>query len=172
MRGICFKEQLFDLVVSGRKTVTRRMADRYKVGETLYLKEPYFVNEDGSVDYKFDNKTKHERWKNKLFMPEKYARHFIRIKDKRKENLQDISYPECLNEGIKEHNVISFESGKKRKTSEFIWENPNTGLWYSSPHEAFAALIDEINGKGTWDSNPVVTRYEFELVKLTKKEEK
>lgn len=45
MRGICFKEQLFDLIVNGRKTVTRRMADRYKVGEILYLKEPYFVNE-------------------------------------------------------------------------------------------------------------------------------
>lgn len=56
MRGICFKEQLFDLTVNGRKTVTRRMADRYNVGETLYLKEPYFVNKDGSIDYKFDNK--------------------------------------------------------------------------------------------------------------------
>lgn len=26
-------------------------------------------------------------------------------------------------------------------------------------------LFDEINGAGTWDSNPVVTRYEFELLK-------
>jgi hypothetical protein len=56
MRGICFKESMFNAVINGRKTVTRRMADRYKVGEILYLKEPYFVNENGSVDYKFDNK--------------------------------------------------------------------------------------------------------------------
>ena len=165
MRGICFKEQLFDLTVKGRKTVTRRMADRYKVGETLYLKEPYFVNTDGSVDYKFDNKVKHEKWKNKLFMPEKYARYFIKIKDKRKENLCDISYIECLREGIREYSVIIVESGKKRRTSELVFENPTTGLWYQSPYKAFAALIDEINGKGTWESNPVVTRYEFELLK-------
>ena len=172
MRGICFKEQLFDLTVNGRKTVTRRMADRYKVGETLYLKEPYFVNTDGSIDYKFDNKVKHEKWENKLFMPKRHARYFIKIKDKKQEHLQDISYIECLREGIKEYSVISVESGKKRRTSELVFENPTTGLWYQSPYKAFAALIDEINGKGTWESNPVVTRYEFELLKLTKKEEK
>lgn len=165
MRGICFKEQLFDLVVSGRKTVTRRMADRYNVGETLYLKEPYFVNKDGSIDYKFDNKVKHEKWKNKLFMPESHARYFIKIKDKRNENLCDISYIECLREGIKEYSVISVEAGKKRRTREFIFENPTTCRWYPSPYKAFAALIDEINGKGTWESNPIVTRYEFELLK-------
>ncbi len=165
MRGICFKEQLFDLTVKGRKTVTRRMADRYKVGETLYLKEPYFVNEDGSVDYKYDNKAIHEKWENRLFMHEKYARYFIKIKNKRIENLCDISYIECLNEGIKEYSVISIEAGKKRRTSEFIYENPTTGLWYPNPYKAFADLIDEINGKGTWNKNPVVARYEFELLK-------
>jgi hypothetical protein len=165
MRGICFKEQLFDLTVKGRKTVTRRMVDRYNIGETLYLKEPYFINADGSIDYKFDNRVKREKWKNKLFMPERHARYFIRIKDKRNENLCDISYIECLREGIREYNVISVEAGKRRRTSEFIYENPTTGLWYPSPYKAFAALIDEINGKGTWDSNPIVTRYEFELLK-------
>lgn len=165
MRGICFKEQLFDLTVKGRKTVTRRMVDRYNIGETLYLKEPYFINADGSIDYKFDNRVKREKWENKLFMPERHARYFIRIKDKRNENLCDISYIECLREGIREYNVISVEAGKRRRTSEFIYENPTTGLWYPSPYKAFAALIDEINGKGTWDKNPVVTRYEFELLK-------
>lgn len=32
-------------------------------------------------------------------------------------------------------------------------------------NEAFAALIDKISGKGTWDSNPWVFVYEFELIK-------
>ena len=86
--------------------------------------------------------------------------------------IRDRSYIECLREGIKEYSVISVESGKKRRTSEFIFENPTTGLWYPIPYEAFAALIDEINGNGTWSKNPVITRYEFELLKLTKKEEK
>ena len=33
------------------------------------------------------------------------------------------------------------------------------------PREAFAALIDKVSGKGTWESNPWVFVYEFELVK-------
>lgn len=34
-----------------------------------------------------------------------------------------------------------------------------------TPHEAYAILIDRISGKGTWDSNPWVFVYEFEIVK-------
>lgn len=29
---------------------------------------------------------------------------------------------------------------------------------------AYSALIDKISGKGTWDANPFVFVYEFELV--------
>lgn len=36
---------------------------------------------------------------------------------------------------------------------------------YKSPREAFAALIDKVSGRGTWDRNPWVVAYEFELVK-------
>ena len=34
-----------------------------------------------------------------------------------------------------------------------------------TPHEAYAALIDKISGKGTWERNPYVFVYDFELVK-------
>ena len=30
--------------------------------------------------------------------------------------------------------------------------------------EAFAALIDKVSGKGTWESDPYVFVYEFELI--------
>lgn len=39
------------------------------------------------------------------------------------------------------------------------------GLWIDTPREAFAALIDKVSGKGTWESNPYVWAYEFELMK-------
>lgn len=39
------------------------------------------------------------------------------------------------------------------------------GFYFNSPCEAFAALIDKVSGKGTWDSNPFVVVYGFELVK-------
>ena len=41
----------------------------------------------------------------------------------------------------------------------------NQYIEYDNPRDAFAALIDEIRGKGTWDNNPYVFVYEFELVK-------
>lgn len=31
-------------------------------------------------------------------------------------------------------------------------------------HCAYAALIDRVSGKGTWESNPFVVAYEFELI--------
>ena len=33
------------------------------------------------------------------------------------------------------------------------------GFYFNSPREAFAALIDKVSGKGTWDSNPFVVVY-------------
>lgn len=42
----------------------------------------------------------------------------------------------------------------------FYWEHKPR-----APREAYAALIDKISGKGTWDRNPYVFAYTFELVK-------
>lgn len=36
---------------------------------------------------------------------------------------------------------------------------------FFTPRKAFAALIDKVSGKETWNSNPWVFVYEFELVK-------
>lgn len=35
---------------------------------------------------------------------------------------------------------------------------------FDTPREAFASLIDRVSGKGTWDRNPFVFVYDFELV--------
>lgn len=38
-------------------------------------------------------------------------------------------------------------------------------LWLGKiPQEAYAFIIDKINCKGTWERNPFVLVYEFELV--------
>ena len=36
---------------------------------------------------------------------------------------------------------------------------------YYTPKEAYSELLDRIEGKGTWKSNPYVFVYEFELLK-------
>ena len=38
------------------------------------------------------------------------------------------------------------------------------GNCFNTPREAFAHLIDKVSGKGTWDKNPYVFVYDFELV--------
>jgi len=142
MKGICFKEPLFRAVVSGRKTVTRRLSDRYNVGEILYLKEPYRLETRNVIRYKYSSlNPDNGKWSNKLFMKEAYARYFIKITGKRQEHLQEITHNDCIKEGIVVVNVFN-------------------------ARQQFAKLIDEINGAGTWDSNPIVTRYEFKLVDL------
>lgn len=40
-----------------------------------------------------------------------------------------------------------------------------TAVEFDTPRKAFAALIDKVSGRGTWDRNPWVVVYEFELVK-------
>ena len=152
---------------------------KYKLGEILYLKEPYILYQEECQEskssqsgiqyaYKFGNHLSIDeitgksdsKWKNKLFMPESAARYFIEITAVRAERLQDISDEDCMKEGIRlnpEAIPIGYPFGIK-----FSYNN---GYYnYTTPQEAYAALIDKINGKGTWEKNPWVWVYDFELI--------
>lgn len=193
MKGICFKEPLFHATVRGSKTQTRRivkpqpddgqiwnsilgleMKPRYKNGELLYLKEPYI--DDLSMDktfYKFDKadflEVQHKAsylfgtgvpptlWKNKLFMPQSAARYFIKITDVRFERLQEITEEDCIKEGIEA--FTKDERVFKYGLEGWAWSDMPR-----SPIEAYARLIGQINGKGTWESNPFVFVYDYELM--------
>ena len=42
----------------------------------------------------------------------------------------------------------------------------NSKIWLGrTPSKAYAELIDKVSGKGTWESNPYVFVYDFELIK-------
>ncbi len=107
--------------------------------------------------------------------------HHIRITDIKVERLQDISDEDCLREGIipvtwrQWHKQEPDDFTPQRYTDHDVWtlEKFREGIldpWAESdPNEymaetaqvAFAALIDRISGKGTWDSNPWVWVYQF-----------
>lgn len=99
-------------------------------------------------------------WNNKMFVRAEACKHRIRITDVRCERLQDISYADCLKEGIRPSFSESVGIGKYG----YI-DDRGTGLWFDTPRAAFASLIDKVSGRGTWDRNPWVVVYEFELVK-------
>lgn len=104
----------------------------------------------------------HAGWENKMFVKADLMPHQIKITNIRVERLQDISDEDCLREGVRlwEDAVPEYKSNPLGKLYEIA------GRWdgYKSPREAFAALIDKVSGKGTWESNPLVWVYEFELV--------
>lgn len=176
MKGICFVEPLFNKVIREGKNQTRRIAinskvdlslaerlkllskARYRVGEVIYLKEPYC--DDLVIDeifYKYDNLQDKMNlgisiWKNKLFMPESAARYFIKITKVSLERLQEISREDCFKEGITQVDVRSYKHPYYK------------GCW-STPQRAYAHLINYIDGTETWDKNPYVYVYDFHLVK-------
>jgi hypothetical protein len=191
MKKILFKEELLHAIIEGRKTQTRRIVTpqpndsimlgneliigfhglrlnpRYEVGDNCYAAEPYAIANEGKCCYKYEPHNilfstvafENIKWKNKLFMPQKYARYFIEITAVRCERLQDISEADCIKEGIR-YNVATEEFGGI--LTHHI--DATRFKWYSSAKYAYATLIDSINGKGTWASNPYVWVYEFKLL--------
>lgn len=136
---------------------------KYKVGEVVYLKEP-FVETNNGYAYKYgDNNTifpidkEKIKWKNKLSMPAKAARNFIKITSVRAERLQSISEEDCINEGIRyidDLGCFYFDDLNKK----------DEGYYFNDSRSAFTSLIDKISGKGTWERNPFVWRIEFEII--------
>lgn len=105
-------------------------------------------------------------WKNKMFVKAELMPHQIRITDVRVGRLQDISEEDCLKEGITDMGAggslrCSFTENVKQTTGDIIPFSNN----FATAQEAFAHLINKVSRKGTWESNPYVFVYEFELVK-------
>ena len=140
----------------------------YKVGEVVAIAQPYkdlvdnpyFLNKLEANEDLVDIMKEKAGWNNKMFVSSYYLPNKIRITDIKVERLQDISYVDCFEEGILQSNKYAMPFG--------IYDSkaPNkVFFYYSEPQEAFASLIDKVSGNGTWDSNPFVFVYSFELVK-------
>ena len=92
-------------------------------------------------------------WRNKMFVKNELMPHKIKITGIKQCRLQDISEEECLREGV-------------HVFAKCMFNFDSSDLpWYDSAKEAFADLINKLNGKDYWESNPLGYAYEFELVK-------
>ncbi|WP_288539568.1 hypothetical protein [uncultured Alistipes sp.] len=193
MKKIMFNDRygLTQAVIEGRKTMTRRIVPTktrlrralavihdephgseqeeylksayYKVGEIVAVAQRYqdiFDYSNCVNPYDWEDDDKPSGWTNKMFTKAKLMPHRIRITGIKCERLQDISEADCLKEGIRQAYAESILG-----MYGYIDHNKGTGLWFNTPREAFASLIDKVSGCGTWASNPWVVAYEFELVK-------
>ncbi len=128
---------------------------KYKIGEVVAVAQSY--KDCGLFDiYRGSEDT--AGWANKMFVRADLMPHHIRITNVRVERLQDISDEDCFREEIRDY---STPNEKRFGFSDFKRE---TIVAFKTPRKAYASLIDRISGKGTWESNPYVFVYDFELV--------
>jgi hypothetical protein len=147
----------------GREFNSGEIIPRYKVGEVVAIAQSYetVYHEQGleTLDMLVSGWKYSKGWRNKLFVRADLMIHHIRITNLKIERLQDISDEDCLKEGVYE------DSGDDEFPPSIFYEfEGNKDDGFDTPREAFAALIDKVSGKGTWESNPYVFVYEFELI--------
>ena len=160
-----------------------RKHTRYRAGEVVAVAQSYCSIAEELENYKnatcaahyeknvqkaseYISWMEHPGFNNKMFVAADKMIHRIRITDVRVERLQDISDDDCIKEGV-ELNTRQYEyDGTKYYCVRGL------GYWrgfgctnFHTPREAFAALIDKVSGKGTWERNPYVFVYDFDLVK-------
>lgn len=190
----CRDEGMFDdrygltnAVIEGRKTMTRRLIPDEFFGLTWDTRGNTLVYENEYGDFIDVRHSKYTRYKlgevvavsqcyndvvqeftdlafvpgstNKMFVRADLMPHQIRITGIRCERLQDISDEDCVKEGVRVGSQALEYPYYFIDTKQFLICD------YKSPRRAFAALIDKVSGRGTWDRNPWVVVYEFELVK-------
>lgn len=186
MKKILFNDKflLTKAVLEGRKTQTRRLckeqiwahsdivnaengiyhfeSPKYKVGEVVAVAQSYEQCwlENASAYHNPYFLKGLPGWRNKSSVRASEMPHRIRITDVRVEKLQDISDEDCLKEGIYE------DGGDDAFIPHYFYNYENSGYGgFDLPKMAYADLINRISGKRTWESNPYVFVYDFELVK-------
>jgi len=137
---------------------------KYKVGEVVAVAQSY-----NEVVREFTGLAFEPGSTNKMFVRADLMPYRIRITGIKCERLQNISDAECMKEGVVGGIIGYYVPGIKckdwSKESYVDTEDGRTWKLFPTPREAFASLIDKVSGRGTWDRNPWVVVYEFELVK-------
>lgn len=169
-----------DLFNSGIDTATKQAVicegnfvkarSQYRIGEVVAIAQSYrsMIENKEYWDFLISKRvmrdTDHwiDTWlcesgghSNKMFVKAELMPHHIQITGIRVEQLQDITDEDCLREGI-----LKFEGG-----NIYGWDYEGVHMYsFSSPCEAFSAMIDRISGLRTWHDNPHVFVYEFKLI--------
>lgn len=142
----------------------------YKVGEVVAIAQCYkelYPNADFEmVGNGF--MTESAGWNNKMFVKANLMKRHIKITDVKVERLRDISDDDCLCEGIK-FRYVNMNFGNSMAREDYYYEyldryREKDYYGTNSPKKTFSILIDKICGYGTWESNPWVAVYSFELV--------
>lgn len=140
-----------------KRFLNNRRVMRYHMNETVAIAQPY-ADITPQVDWvKCMIRKEKSGWNNKMFVRAEDMPHHIRITKICIERLQDIKIEDCLKEGL----WMTYDVGLEGMT---YWYHGLANSSFRTPQDAYASLIDRISGKGTWESNPYVFVYDFELL--------
>lgn len=165
MKKILFNDyfSLTKKVLSGEKWRTMRIkkkeAPTYHEGEIVAVARSYKVEAE-EQESSGDAFKSSAGWNNKLFVKAEDMAHAIKIISARQSRLQNVDEEDCIAEGIERVYALN-EKGET--SSKFIGGYPLDHR-FNTAKEALKSLIERINGKGTWDKNPIVWVYEFENI--------
>lgn len=158
----------------------RLVRPRYKVGEVIFIKEPYIPHPLGldRVFYKYDPADiqalqelgygeyldKHGFWRNKQSMPARMARYFLRITARHGERLQDITEEAAKREGVRPFTSIEGHYVHYCPELHFTKEELVDGYPHcSNAIASFQTLMERLEDRGIWEKNPFVWVYNFEF---------
>lgn len=155
--GFCLegadKNKLF--INDGNEVVAK---SKFKIGEEVAIAQRYIDLDDKFYRLCGIYKGGMKGYYNKMFVKADFMPHRIHITNIRVERLQDISEGDCLAEGIQD--IVG-----KTYPETHLYRIKKGDTCYGTPRKPYSKLIDKISGKGTWDRNPLVFVYEFELIK-------
>lgn len=132
-------------------------------GDRLYVRELWRINkiwdavaprdlgDIGLVTYEADQGMRYfsGRLRQGMHMPKRLSRLTLHVTEVRAQRLQDISEEDAKAEGVDP--VREFTEASYDRGSQFYYA------------KAYASLWDRINGAGSWDANPWVAAYTFEV---------
>jgi len=130
-------------------------------GDLLWVKETYCLPKaefpNAEVIYKADQKWPDLlKWKSSYYMPKRFARIWLRVKDIRVERVQDITAADAIAEGL--------ERSYGAYTTYYRDYISNESHPFDNPVLSYMSLWLKINGRDKWDANPWVWVIEFERV--------
>lgn len=152
------------LHIYDEKAYVRYILDHapYKVGEIVAIAQRYSqlekqIEREGLPLNVQEWVYKHKGYHNKMYVRAEDMPRKIKITDIKVEGLAGISDYDCLKEGIYELKLCESEK------CVYTFQGDRYGMW-KTPCLAYKELIDRLNRRGYFESNPLVYAYTYELV--------
>ena len=131
----------------------------YKVGEIVAIAQRYsqlvgngYLTEDGNLPLHHS-----EGWSNKMYVKAELMPRHIKMTGIKVESLAGISDEDCLKEGITHVPIGINHFGVRDLVKGVVY-------YFYTPYQAYKYLIDRLNKRGFFESNPLVYAYTYEMV--------